>query len=154
MTGTRPRYWIVLILILSLHAFSAIGGGFVMVLAPDGSLLQITPELLEATPFSSYLVPGLILLILLGLVPVFILYGLISLKDLAWTRRLNLYPDRHWSWAFTIYLCIAILTWIFIELLMLRRFDPLMSVVGLWSNAMLVLILSPAMQRYYTVDAK
>ena len=75
-----------------------------MVIAPDGSLLGITPEILSGSPFNTFFIPGLILMIVLGFAPVFILSGLIRKKDHRWAEKLNLYPEKHWSWTFTLYL--------------------------------------------------
>jgi hypothetical protein len=39
----------------------AVGGGLVLILDPSGSKLGIPVELLKNTPFSTYLVPGIVL---------------------------------------------------------------------------------------------
>lgn len=44
----------------------AVGGGLVLVLEPSGSYLGIPLELLKSTPFSTYLVPGIVLLMVNG----------------------------------------------------------------------------------------
>ena len=45
----------------------AVGGGLVLILDPSGSNLGIPVELLKSTPFSTYLVPGIVLLMVNGL---------------------------------------------------------------------------------------
>jgi hypothetical protein len=45
----------------------AVGGGLVLILEPSGSILGTPLELLERTPFSTYLVPGIVLLVVNGL---------------------------------------------------------------------------------------
>ena len=45
----------------------AVGGGLVLILDPSGSNLGIPVELLKSTPFSTYLVPGIVLLVVNGL---------------------------------------------------------------------------------------
>ena len=45
----------------------AIGGGLALILGPDGANLGIPPELLNNTPFSTYLFPGIVLLVVNGL---------------------------------------------------------------------------------------
>jgi menaquinone-dependent protoporphyrinogen oxidase len=47
-------------------AITAIAGGLAFVARPDGTLLRAPLELLEHTPFSSFLVPGLLLLLIVG----------------------------------------------------------------------------------------
>jgi len=145
----RPWHWWLLVLVLAIQALNASGGGLALILAPEGSILQVNTELLAGSPFSTFLIPGLILLLVLGLLPLYTLYGLITRKAGYIAEKLNLYPERHWSWTFTIYIVIMALIWIFTELLMLKLFDPLMSIVGLWSVLILILALTPAIMRYY-----
>ncbi len=45
----------------------AVGGGLGLVLDPSGANLGIPLELLESTPFSTYLIPGIVLLMVNGL---------------------------------------------------------------------------------------
>lgn len=57
---------ILLILLLSFVAISAIPSGTMLVLAPDGSMLQMQVSLLKSTPFSNFLIPGLVLVLVVG----------------------------------------------------------------------------------------
>ena len=50
-----------------LIGLGAVGGGLAVVLEPSGSNLGIPLELLKSTPFSTYLVPGIVLLVVNGL---------------------------------------------------------------------------------------
>lgn len=45
---------------------TAIGGGITLVLYPDGSAMNASPEMLEHSPFSTFLIPGLLLLFVVG----------------------------------------------------------------------------------------
>jgi len=45
---------------------SALIGGAALTLAPDGSILGMPLELLRGTPFPDYLVPGLVLMLVVG----------------------------------------------------------------------------------------
>jgi hypothetical protein len=47
-------------------ALGALYGGIAFVLRPDGSLLGMPLSLLAGSPFSTYFVPGLLLLVVLG----------------------------------------------------------------------------------------
>jgi len=67
---TNPRKNKVLVTGLGvLQAFiglGAVGGGLALVLEPSGSYLGIPLELLKSSPFSTYLVPGIVLLMVNG----------------------------------------------------------------------------------------
>jgi hypothetical protein len=47
----------------------AIGGGIALILGPKGEILPLPVSALAGSPFDSYLVPGLILLMVLGIGP-------------------------------------------------------------------------------------
>lgn len=49
------------------HGASALLGGYLLVSDPSGSKLGLKPDWLESTPFTSYLIPGLVLLVVNGL---------------------------------------------------------------------------------------
>lgn len=53
-------------ILLATTGVLAIAGGLLLAVAPDGHLLRLSSELLAGTPFASYLVPGLILLLVVG----------------------------------------------------------------------------------------
>lgn len=63
MKGLR----ILALILLFFNAISATFGGTGLVLSPDGSLMRIPLEWLEPTPFKDYLIPGLILLSMNGI---------------------------------------------------------------------------------------
>ena len=50
-----------------LIGLGAVGGGLLLILDPSGSNLGIPIELLKSTPFLTYLVPGIVLLVVNGL---------------------------------------------------------------------------------------
>jgi hypothetical protein len=74
----------VLIVLLIVQAVGAIGGGAVLVISPDGSLMRMPLSQLEGSPFDSFLVPGLILLVVLGIAPLVAAIGLVLRRTWAW----------------------------------------------------------------------
>jgi hypothetical protein len=60
--GVRPPGVTLLVVALVASGVSA-GGGVALVAAPDGGLLGLSPAALAGSPFGSYLVPGLALLV-------------------------------------------------------------------------------------------
>ena len=57
----------VTVLLLAILGISALGGGAVLVAAPDGSIMHLPVSILDGSPFPDFLVPGLILGGLFGL---------------------------------------------------------------------------------------
>ena len=64
---TEKSKSIVLGILQSIVAISAIPAGLSMVMKPDGSLLGMPLELLKNSPFTTFLIPGLLLLTINGL---------------------------------------------------------------------------------------
>lgn len=51
----------------------------------------------EYNPLASFLFPGIILLLVLGVMPTMIAISLICYIHWGLGERLNLYPDRYWA---------------------------------------------------------
>lgn len=58
------------------QGISGLYGGIALVIDPTGELLQMPISMLENSPFNNFLVPGVILLTMLGIFPMVVLYGL------------------------------------------------------------------------------
>lgn len=114
-------------------SLNALGGGAALLLAPDGSLLQISTAWIEQLPFHDFFLPGLILFTVNGLFPLFTLFGLIIRPRWRFPERLNVYPDRHWSWTYSIYCGIMAVLWIAFQQMMTEYFilQPVISIVGI-----------------------
>jgi hypothetical protein len=87
-------------LLIFLHIFLAIGalfGGGVLIISPDGSILSMPLSMLENSPFNNFLIPGLILFVGLGMLPLITAIYLISEKPLKIAEKLSLYKETHWS---------------------------------------------------------
>ena len=52
-----------------LLSLGALGGGFVLIMAPRGEIMPLPLSALAGSPFDTYLLPGLILFSVLGLGP-------------------------------------------------------------------------------------
>lgn len=57
---------ITLLALLLFNGLSALFGGSVLMAAPDGSIIGLPLSLLSTTPFTDFLLPGIILFIVLG----------------------------------------------------------------------------------------
>lgn len=55
------------IILLFFNVISAFYGGIMLTIDPSGGLMQMPASWLSNSPFDSYLIPGLILLIILGI---------------------------------------------------------------------------------------
>ncbi len=63
----RKSAHILAVLILIFTGISACFGGWMLITSPDGSSLGMTTGLLEHSPFSDFLIPGIVLFTVIGL---------------------------------------------------------------------------------------
>ncbi len=62
----RLQRWMLAALCL-FTGITAIGGGASLVIRPDGSLLEASPSMLAHSPFATFLIPGVLLLAVIGI---------------------------------------------------------------------------------------
>jgi hypothetical protein len=145
----RPFETWILFILLVLLAANAFYGGISFILEPDGSLLKINPEWLEKSPFTNFLIPGILLILFMGILPFIALIGLFSKKNLRFLSALNFFPEKRWGWTYTIYSGIVTSIWIIVQQLITGYFvlQPVIAAIG-----MLIIITSllPRVQKYFT----
>jgi len=56
----------VLFILISFVAFTAIASGLLIISKPDGSILHLQLGVLSGTPFNNFLIPGIILVTIVG----------------------------------------------------------------------------------------
>lgn len=101
----RPvAFWLLLALV-GLLGVSGLAGGTSLILDPSGGIVGLSTAELAGSPFGDYLVPGIVLFVVLGVVPLVVCYGLLR------TRR--------WAWPATIGVGIALALWVLVEALVI-----------------------------------
>jgi hypothetical protein len=97
---------IILFMLVSLVALTSTISGMMMINDPDGTLLQLSPSLLENTPFRNYLVPGILLAGVVGGIGIGAVYMLT-------TGSINRY---NWSMA-----CgVVLIGWLIVQMIMIQ----------------------------------
>lgn len=144
----RPFAFYLLCTVHFLLGVNALLGGGALILDPSGSLLQLPPGSLDGSPFPDYLLPGFTLFLFNGVFPLFVLVGLIWKPRWEWAGLLNIYPDRHWAWTYSLYSGIVVIIWITVQLLYVPPFilQPIFITVGL---VILILTLTPGVMKSY-----
>lgn len=112
---------------LVFQGISGVAGGIGLISDPTGHSLGIPADWLIGSPFSSYLIPGLILLTALGLFPLAVTYGI-------WKRQ-------SWSGPAALVVGIMLVVWIAVEILIIgyHSSPPLQLTYGLLGLFIIVL---------------
>lgn len=110
----------IFIIILGFLALGAIGGGIVLIISPTGELLGIPVSEFKNIPFNNYLIPGIILFSVLGVIPSLLIIALIKKPESKLAEHINIFRDMHWSWTYSIYIAFTLIGWIHIELIFLQ----------------------------------
>ncbi len=80
----RPALAWVLFGLLVLQALGGIAGGGALAIKPDGGLLKMPLSYIEDSPLHDYRIPGLLLLLVLGVFPLIVAIGLLQRRPWAW----------------------------------------------------------------------
>ena len=145
----RPRAVWLLIGLLWFQGLGAVGGGATMLADTSGAAAGLTPDLLARTPFTTYLWPGLLLTIGLGITALVLAIGMTRTPRWPGVHRLELATGHHWTWAGSIALGIGLMAWIVVQVLLIERawLQPVMFLVG---AALVGLPLLPSVRRHLT----
>lgn len=152
MTNNAPKTPVSVFLLAFLLIFTGIGGiygGYSLTMATDGSKMGMSTEILANSPFNSFLIPGIILLIFNGILPLLIAWGLFVKPPWQWPELFNLYHKQHWCWTFSLYYGFILIIWINVQIIMLGFSSLLQPVFALTGALISVLTLFPAVFHYY-----
>ena len=102
--------------LLFFNGISALFGGGSLVLDPSGASMEMPLDWLAGTPFSSHLIPGLILFLVLGA-------GSIA-AAIATVRKVNNYP------LLVSLIGLALVIWIIVQIIMIQQLHWLQALYG------------------------
>jgi len=110
----------IFLIVLGFLAIGAIGGGLILIISPTGELIGLPFTEFKNMPFSSFLIPGIILLSVLGIIPLLLIIALLKKPESRLAEKINIFKDMHWSWTYSIYIAFALIGWIHIQLIFLQ----------------------------------
>ncbi len=138
---------------LSLLAFlglSAIGGGGALIISPSGKLLGGLPlSILQNSPFTNFLIPGIILFVVLGVLPSLLIFALLKKSASPFAEHFNFFKDMHWAWSFSVYVAFALIIWIQVETIFVQGVGWLQSFYMLYAIPMIFVALLPSVRNLY-----
>lgn len=142
----------ILIIAVAFEAIGAIFGGISLMNDPSGESIKLPVKLLEGTVFNSYIIPGIILFLVLGFFPLFLIFPLIFKPNWPIINKLNIYRNYHWAWTYTLYTSIILIIWINVQMMILSTGSIIQGSFGLLGVFILVLTLLPQVKSYYRLQ--
>lgn len=110
----------IFLLAIGFLAVGALGGGIVLMISPTGELMGLPLSEFKNLPFNSFLIPGIILFTVLGIIPSLVIIALLKRTESKLAEQINIFNDMHWSWTYSIYIAFTLIGWIHIELIFLQ----------------------------------
>lgn len=140
----------ILISLLLFLGLGATGGGAFLIISPSGKLIGGLPlSILEHSPFSDFLIPGIILFLILGIAPFLISFALIRKPEIDIAEHFNFFKDMYWAWSYSIYIAFALIIWIQVETIILNSVTWLQTFYMLYAIPIILVALLPQVRSIY-----
>jgi hypothetical protein len=143
----RPFTLYLLLFVLLFLAFGGLYGGIALLLAPAGDLLAMG-DLLPLLPVSNYILPGLFLLVVMGLAPIGLAYGLLARPSWDGLGWLLAWSGRYWAWTGTLLLVSVLVIWLALQGFLIGFQWPIQYATAVNGLLILLLTLTPGVRRY------
>lgn len=144
---TRALYFLIFILVFL--GLGAIGGGGVLILSPSGELMGMPLTLLDHSPFTSFLIPGIVLFTFLGLSPFLLIFALLKKPKSSFAEMFNCFKDMHWAWTFSVYMAFILIIWIQVQMVFIQAVSWLHAFYIFLALLILFVCLLPSLRKEY-----
>jgi hypothetical protein len=151
MKSNPPMETYLLVTLLIFLSLAAIYGGISLIVEPGGNILHLNIENYRPTyPFSDFMFPGVMLLVLFGILPLLLIYPLIKKPRLSWAWAFNFYIKKHWAWTYALFLGIILVFWVDVQIYMIGFCSSLQILNSLYGLAIIVVCLLPKQLKYFS----
>ena len=143
----RPFMLWPLVFFLLFLALGGLYGGLAMLTDPTGNSLQVA-DVLPLLPVPNYILPGIFLLVVMGLFPLLLSYALIARPNWPWVNSLFQWSKHYWAWTATIIFVAIIAIWLAVEGLLIGFF-PITVITAVVGLLILLFTLVPGVRKFY-----
>ena len=151
MENKKPAFFYIIIILLVLLSIGAIFGGAALIFSPNGNFLGMPLSFLDNTPFNSFLIPGIILFLINGILPLIITRGLIRKCKRPWFNKINIYKNQHWSLTWAYYMGFILCLWIIFQILLIKDINFLHFIYLVWGLLLIFISQIPSLKKYYKI---
>lgn len=145
--GRRLALWALVVSVLVL-AFGGLYGGLSMLRDPSGASLGMD-AVLPRIPVPNYVVPGLFLVVVMGLMPLGLAYGLLARPNSPWAAAVARLSGHHWAWTGALLLGIVLVLWLAVQAWLIGFTWPIQFLTAGNGVAIVVLASLPAVRRRF-----
>ena len=149
MDKKKPAATYLLWILMLVVGLGSLYGGTNLILDPSGKRLDIPQFFLVDSPFKTYLIPGLILFVVLGLFPLLSLYGLVACPPKNKLNLLNIYKSQHWGWTYALYTGIMLVIWMDVQIFWIGHSASVQSYFAFTGIIIIIVALLPGIQKFY-----
>ena len=129
---------------------AALVPGINLILDPSGNGIQFPEGSLVNTPFTDYFIPGILLTVFIGLLPLTAMFALWKKPNIAFLQRINPFQARHWAWTLALMSGLGLMIWIIVQMMMVPYFF-LQPTLLAWALAIILLCFAPGVRAYYEI---
>jgi hypothetical protein len=149
MESSKPPFTLWLLLFfLFLLALGGLYGAVGFLSDPSGAAMGMRNELARL-PVSDYRLPGLFLLIVMCIYPLFLSYGMLRQPRWDLGARLTAWSKSYWAWAGTLILGIVLALWLGLQAGYIGFSAPSQWFTAFLDVMILLLTLLPPVRRFF-----
>ncbi|MBE0683381.1 MAG: hypothetical protein IH589_15855 [Anaerolineales bacterium] len=145
----KPYSLWILVFFLVFLALGGFVGAYYFLTDPSGASIGMEKEL-ALLPVPDYTLPGIFLLLVMTITPLFLTFGLIAKPNIPSLQTLLRFAPYHWSWTGTVLLGIILMLWLAVEAYFIGITAPIQYITAINGLLILVLPFLPAIKNYYT----
>ncbi|MFU8771604.1 MAG: hypothetical protein ACNA8H_04185 [Anaerolineales bacterium] len=93
---------IILIILLVILGLGGLGGGIAMLIDPSGQMMGLPTDMLDGLPITNFILPGLFLILIMGIMPI--------------ANGIALWKSLPGAWIASLSLGILLVLWIFLQI--------------------------------------
>ncbi len=130
MIKSVPRW--LLIFLLFFNAIGAFYGSYHFLTDPTGDSLQAPLDMLNGSIFEDFFIPGILLLLVNGILPTVAGLGLILRRPQKPLPGFAMLNNHHWAWSLALLSGLGLVIWIVVQIAMLGywKAPPIQAVFG------------------------